>query len=77
MSVSLSTEEVEVEVSVEELEKILRRQIPNVRIQDINGELYVVVPVKEIVPIKYRNGKILLTVPVPKASAMLSGLGVG
>jgi hypothetical protein len=71
VGVSVSTREVEVEISKEELERLIRQYVPQAVLEERGGRLYVVVPVDAFVSIRYEGGKVKIVVPLPS----IPGLG--
>jgi hypothetical protein len=65
VGVSVSTREVEVEITKEELEKLIKQHVPQATLEERNGRLYVVVPVDAFVNVKYERGKVRVVVPLP------------
>jgi len=62
----MSTDSVEIELDVDQVERLIRAQIPNAKIEIIGDRAYIVVPVDAVAPIRYENGKFKVKVPVPK-----------
>jgi hypothetical protein len=71
VGVSVSTREVEVEITKEELERLIKQYIPHATLEERNGRLYVVVPVDAFVSIRYEGGRVKVVVPLPS----IPGLG--
>lgn len=66
MSITLSTSDVEIDLDVDQVEKLIKSYLPSAKIEIRDGKAYIVVPLDSISPIIYSNGKFKVKVPVPQ-----------
>jgi hypothetical protein len=59
-----------VEITKEELERLIRQYVPQAVLEERNGRLYVVVPVDAFVNVKYEGGRVKVVVPLPSVPGL-------
>ena len=58
------------EITKEELERLIRQYVPQAVLEERNGRLYVVVPVDAFVSVKYEGGRVKVVVPLPSVPGL-------
>lgn len=66
MGIALTTDSVEIELDVDQVERLIRAQIPNAKVEVRDNRAYIVVPIDAVAPVRYENGKFKVKVPVPR-----------